>query len=150
MKSSPITLVIAGLLFVGTTWSYQQTVPQSGKLKEAPPADGNVSSTILAGVAIDSALKILDDAGFKKEGGWDWGSKDPDPQVTWRKISNGIEIAIFYSKKTQSVTGIAMMYIPPTYDHKGNYVIVPTDSVVFNPDSTYVVTFQKPKPLKGG
>ena len=43
-----------------------------------------------------------------------------------------------------------MVYIPPTYDHRGNYVVVPTDSVVFNLDGTYVVTFLKPKPLKGG
>lgn len=150
MKSSLVTLVIVGVLFVGTTWSYQQTVPQSGKLKEAAPTNGNVSSTIVAGITIDSALSILDDAGFKNEGGWQWGSKDPDSQVTWRKISNGIEIAIFYRKKTQSVTGMSMMYIPPTYDHRGNYVVVPTDSVVFNPDGTYVVAFLKPKPLKGG
>ncbi len=43
-----------------------------------------------------------------------------------------------------------MVYIPPIYDHRGNYVVVPTDSVVFNLDGTYVVTFLKPKPLKGG
>jgi hypothetical protein len=145
MSSRLTYLFIVVVLSVGTCWSsYQQTEKPNARAS----TNEKGSSTIEAGVHVDSALTILDHAGFKVEGDWQWGGKDPDAKVTWRKISDGIEIAIFFSEKTQTVTMIAMMYIPPKYDHRGNYSVVPADSIDFNPDGTYVVKFAKPKPVK--
>ncbi len=108
------------------------------------------SVLLTAGTSLDSALAILDSAGFRTEGGWQWGSTDPDSKFTWRKISDGIEIAITYSEKSQLITRIAMIYIPPKFDRKGNYQVVAAEEIFFNRDGTYVVKFAKPQPLKGG
>lgn len=108
------------------------------------------SALLTAGTSLDSALAILDSAGYRTEDGWQWGSTDPDTKFTWRKISDGIEIAITYSDKSHLITSIAMMYIPPKPDRKGNYRVVAAEEIFFNPDGTYVVKFAKPEPLNGG
>ena len=149
MNSQLSTLIFVAVLLAGTTWTSVQTTPQSVKPKEDAEPTVKGSTTIAVGIPIYTALNILDDAGFKDIGGAQMASNDPDAKVTWRKISDGIEIALFYSNATQSVTMISMIYIPPTYDHRGNYRVVPSSSVTFNPDGSYAVTFIKPKPLSG-
>jgi hypothetical protein len=119
--------------------------------KETPSTELSESTTvtpassIATGVSLKSALAALDKAGYTEESGWQWGSTNPDANTAWRVITDGVQIAINYSNKSQLITGVQMMYIPPDYTHRGNYQVVAADQVVFNSDGTYTVTFSKPQ-----
>lgn len=111
------------------------------------PETSSINSELISsGTSLKSALAILDSAGYTNETAWQWGSIDPDAQYICRVITDGIYIVLYYSEKSQVLTGIAMMYVPPDYTHRGNYQVVSADTVAFNSNGTYTVVFQKPLP----
>ncbi|MFO0913562.1 MAG: hypothetical protein U0795_11445 [Pirellulales bacterium] len=126
---------------------------QTAEPNDVQETDGSTSSIpsvpISAGTTLKTALTILDNAGYTKETEWQWGSFDPDSRYICRVITDGIFMVLYYSEKTQVLTGVAMMYVPPDYTHRGNYQVVSVDSVAFNVDGAYTVAFPKPKSTAG-
>ena len=153
-----LVLLAAGCTDSNPENSTDENCPTSVTTDERNPAPNSLKSentdrheifAIKKGATIKESLAVLDSAGFTIEGGWQWGSSNPDGKILWRKIADGIEIAISYSEKSQLLTGVSMMYIPPKYERRGNYQVVPVDEIAFNPNGTYTVTFAKPEPLTG-
>lgn len=150
MNSRILVLLLLASMTAGCTDSTPSNIAAES---HSNPAMGSASldeastQTIRAGMPMKSVLGILDSAGCTTEGVWQWGTFDSDEGFTWRKISNEIQIALSYHEKTQQLIDVSMMYIPPEYTHRGNYLVVAVDEITFNNNGTYTVTFSKPAPL---
>lgn len=112
--------------------------------KPADPRAVAPAKSIAVGDTLESALAILDQSGFTKESAWQWGSNNPDARTKWRVIDDGVQIAIGYSDRSQLVTAVSMLYVPPDLTHRGNYQVITAEQVAFNLDGTYTVIFSKP------
>jgi len=148
-----VVALCAALSFgqVGQGPSAPELVPNQSQMPTANESQSRelaASNTIEKGVPLKTALSIFDDGGFGPSAGWAWGSSEPDSKFTWRKISDGVEVVIYYSDKSQILTGISMIYVPPRSERRGNYRIVPVNRLAINPDGSYTVTFSKPAPKR--
>jgi hypothetical protein len=109
-----------------------------------PSADAN--QAIVLGMNVDTARAILEKLKIPKTQLQYSMAKDTD--WLFRQLSREVDVVFSYSKSSHTITGIDLHYRCPPY-FKGDYVIVPSRSIRFEKDGSYIVHCEAPKKLQG-